>query len=116
MPRVTNHPIAVTCTGFAAQTTTSHTVGSIILLIGTSDVGDGHGGASVIQRLVIAAAILIASTASGCVVPEYYTPGGYSSTCRHRLQESSIVWAQAPNVWAQAPEEMMPQPLSSGSH
>ena len=29
----------------------------------------------------------------GCATPEYYTPGGYSSTYHKRLSESETVWS-----------------------
>ena len=46
---------------------------------------------------------------SGCMLPEYYTPGGYSSTSEQRLQESSIDWSQTSSG-------KMRQSFSSGSH
>lgn len=62
-----------------------------------------------VRRLATVAAILFAITASGCMLPEYYTPGGYSSTCRQRLEESTIDWSQTP-------EGKMRQSISSGAH
>jgi len=67
------------------------------------------GGAEVIQRIVIAAAAVLGLAASGCMLPEHYTPGGYSSTCEQRLQESAIDWSQMP-------EGKLRQPVSSGAH
>lgn len=33
-------------------------------------------------------------TVSGCVLPDYYTPAGYSSTQHRRLSESTVVWPE----------------------
>jgi hypothetical protein len=51
---------------------------------------------------------VVALAVSGCMLPEYYTPGGYSSTCEQRLQESAIDWSQIP-------EGTMRQSISSGA-
>ena len=42
-------------------------------------------------------AAVIGLAASGCMLPDYYTPGGYSSTSSQRLQESTIDWSDGPS-------------------
>lgn len=41
-------------------------------------------------------------SASGCALPDYYTPGGYSSTYHRRLEESTVAWADKPSFWKSA--------------
>ena len=67
------------------------------------------GDWEVVRRLATVAAILLAISASGCMLPEYYTPGGYSSTARQRLEESSIDWSVTP-------EGKMRQSINSAAH
>jgi hypothetical protein len=63
----------------------------------------------VVRRLATVAAILFAITASGCMLPEYYATGGYSSTSRQRMEESTIDWSQTP-------EGKMRHSINSGAH
>jgi len=65
------------------------------MLIGTgvSTLAEGEE-AEVVRRLITATVAVMTLATSGCVLPEHYTPGSYSSTCRQRLQESTIDWSQ----------------------
>jgi hypothetical protein len=108
MTRGVTRPILVTRNGFAAQAGTANSTGSISEVIGTARVEQWSGEAEVIRRLKVAAATVVALAVSGCMLPEYYTPGGYSSTCEQRLQESAIDWSQIP-------EGTMRQSISSGA-
>ncbi|MGZ0173416.1 MAG: hypothetical protein ACKVHE_28155 [Planctomycetales bacterium] len=67
------------------------------------------GDEEVVRRLATVAAILFAITASGCMLPEYYATGGYSSTSRQRMEESTIDWSQTP-------EGKMRHSINSGAH
>ncbi|MFT4559227.1 MAG: hypothetical protein ACI92S_004617 [Planctomycetaceae bacterium] len=102
-------PILLTRPGFGARAELANSTGSISEVIGTACVEEWAGEVEVIQRFVIAAAAVLGLTASGCMLPEHYTPGGYSSTCEQRLQESAIDWSQMP-------EGTMRQSISSGVH
>lgn len=52
-----------------------------------------------IHKLVLSAAVALMS--SGCALPDYYTPGGYSSTYQHRLSDSKTEWTidKERSVW-----------------
>ncbi|MHC4875369.1 MAG: hypothetical protein ACYTGL_02650 [Planctomycetota bacterium] len=50
------------------------------------------------RRLTILFLIAGSLAESGCMLPDYYHPGGYSSTSIDRLEESQVEWPESDSV------------------
>ncbi len=44
------------------------------------------------RRLIVLFLFVSSLGSSGCMLPDYYHPGGYSSTSLKRLEESHVEW------------------------
>lgn len=53
---------------------------------------DCNPGNEMLRLRTVLFLIVAAPAASGCMLPEYYHPGGYSSTSLKRLDESHVEW------------------------
>lgn len=73
-------------------------------------------GAAIVKRtsLLIAGGLFMIST-GGCALPDYFHPGGYSSTARQRLHESHVNWPepQTPVVSTTRQPLSVPAPIPS---
>lgn len=47
------------------------------------------------RRLTVLILIAGSLSGSGCMLPDYYQPGGYSSTSLKRLDESQVEWPES---------------------
>ncbi len=47
------------------------------------------------RRLTVLFLIAGSLASSGCILPDYYHPGGYSSTSFERLEESQVEWHES---------------------